>query len=221
MTITVQYLTIKSVDGVLGTWTRGGRMVCTDKSTKLWRHPERPIICYKIILISQAFKEASESYFSLSKRHFSLFQLPNVYLNSLSTVLRKEFDRVKSLTWTPLCVWVVHCLPVWPDGRIKSSPISPKVGENVEQTDFTLKVMLFKKSKQFSRYFGGFCKKLLPKNFKKSPNLVALSHWTKRLDTKVQKMTKAADLGTTLLILIELKWIRFKCRFLLYRNSVE
>ena len=27
----------KSVDGVLGTQTRGGRMVGTDKSTELWR----------------------------------------------------------------------------------------------------------------------------------------------------------------------------------------
>ena len=29
----------KSVDGVLGTWTRGGRMLGPDKSTQLWRHP--------------------------------------------------------------------------------------------------------------------------------------------------------------------------------------
>ena len=31
--------TIKSVDGVLGTQTRGGRMVGADESTELWRHP--------------------------------------------------------------------------------------------------------------------------------------------------------------------------------------
>ena len=29
----------ESIDGVLGTWTRGSRMVGTDKSTELWRHP--------------------------------------------------------------------------------------------------------------------------------------------------------------------------------------
>ena len=29
----------KSVDGVLGTQTRGGRMVGADESTELWRHP--------------------------------------------------------------------------------------------------------------------------------------------------------------------------------------
>ena len=34
----VQNLTIKSVDGVLGTRTRGGRMVGADESTELWRH---------------------------------------------------------------------------------------------------------------------------------------------------------------------------------------
>ena len=30
----------KSVDGVLGTQTGGGRMVGTDESTELWRHPQ-------------------------------------------------------------------------------------------------------------------------------------------------------------------------------------
>ena len=29
----------KSVDGVLGTQTRGGRIECTDESTELWRNP--------------------------------------------------------------------------------------------------------------------------------------------------------------------------------------
>ena len=29
----------KSIDGVLGTWTQGGRMVGADESTELWRHP--------------------------------------------------------------------------------------------------------------------------------------------------------------------------------------
>ena len=35
----VQNLTIKSVDGMLGTQTRGGRLVGADESTELWRHP--------------------------------------------------------------------------------------------------------------------------------------------------------------------------------------
>ena len=39
MTNTVQSLTIKSIDGVLGTPTRGGRMVGSDESTELRRHP--------------------------------------------------------------------------------------------------------------------------------------------------------------------------------------
>ena len=38
-TNTVQSLTTKSVDGVLGTRTRGGRMVGVDESTELLRHP--------------------------------------------------------------------------------------------------------------------------------------------------------------------------------------
>ena len=34
----------KSVDGVLGTRTRGGRMDGSDESTEQWRHPVYPII---------------------------------------------------------------------------------------------------------------------------------------------------------------------------------
>ena len=34
--LTINY---KSIDGVLGTQTRGSRMVGTDESTELWRHP--------------------------------------------------------------------------------------------------------------------------------------------------------------------------------------
>ena len=29
----------KSIDNVLGTWTRGGKMEGADESTELWRHP--------------------------------------------------------------------------------------------------------------------------------------------------------------------------------------
>ena len=32
----------KSIDGVLGTRTRGGKMVSADKSTEIWRHPTAP-----------------------------------------------------------------------------------------------------------------------------------------------------------------------------------
>ena len=35
--LTIKY---KSVDGVLGTRTWGGRMVAADESTELWRHPK-------------------------------------------------------------------------------------------------------------------------------------------------------------------------------------
>ena len=33
----------KSIDGVLGTRTQGGMMVGADKSTELWRHPNKNI----------------------------------------------------------------------------------------------------------------------------------------------------------------------------------
>ena len=44
----------KSVDGVLGTQTRGGRMVGTDESTELWRPP--PIINILCIVLSMRAK---------------------------------------------------------------------------------------------------------------------------------------------------------------------
>ena len=34
----------KSVDGVLGTRTWGGRMVGTDESTELWQHPQKSFL---------------------------------------------------------------------------------------------------------------------------------------------------------------------------------
>ena len=36
----------KSIDGVLGSRTRGGMMEGTDKSTELWRHPIRQILWF-------------------------------------------------------------------------------------------------------------------------------------------------------------------------------
>ena len=35
---TILTKTAKSVDGVIGTWTRGSMIVGADKSTELWRH---------------------------------------------------------------------------------------------------------------------------------------------------------------------------------------
>ena len=39
LSLQYQYKIEKSKDGVLGTWTQGGRMVGADESTELWRHP--------------------------------------------------------------------------------------------------------------------------------------------------------------------------------------
>ena len=47
--IIVQNSTIKSVDGVLGTRTRGGRMVGADESTELWRHPGWFLVCVTLM----------------------------------------------------------------------------------------------------------------------------------------------------------------------------
>ena len=41
----------KTIDGVLGTRTRGGRMEGADKSTELWRHPTK---VYTYIAFSKA-----------------------------------------------------------------------------------------------------------------------------------------------------------------------
>ena len=48
---------------------------------------------------------------------------------------------------------------VWPDGKIKSSPICSKLAENVDTIVFALNVMLFKMPKQFSKYLGYFWNK--------------------------------------------------------------
>ena len=50
-------------------------------------------------------------------------------------------------------------LAVWPDGRIKGTPVAPKVAKNIDKLVFTLKGMLFKMPKQFSKYLCYFYKK--------------------------------------------------------------
>ena len=43
--ITISIIQIeKSIDGVLGIWTRGCRMVGADKTTELWRHPQHCLL---------------------------------------------------------------------------------------------------------------------------------------------------------------------------------
>ena len=60
--------------------------------------------------------------------------------------------------------------PVWPDGSIERSPISSKVAKNVDAIDFTLKVMLLKMPKQFSKYLGNFWNKnFCPRTLKNRP----------------------------------------------------
>ena len=46
---------------------------------------------------------------------------------------------------------------VWPDGGIKSSPISRKVAKNVATTVFTLKLMIFLSPQALSKFLGYFC----------------------------------------------------------------
>ena len=65
-------------------------------------------------------------------------------------------------------------LAVWPDGRIKGTPVAPKVAKNIDKLVFTLKGMLFKMPKQFSKYLCYFYKKIVAKEFQKSPNLDTL-----------------------------------------------
>ena len=66
---------------------------------------------------------------------------------------------------------IIHSISeaVWPDGRIKSSPISSKVAKNVGTIVLTLKVILFKMIKQFSKYLGYFCNEICCQELQKSP----------------------------------------------------
>ena len=46
-------ITVKSIDGVLGIQTWGGRMEGTDESTELWRHPAADFIFNDEVYFSQ------------------------------------------------------------------------------------------------------------------------------------------------------------------------
>ena len=56
---------------------------------------------------------------------------------------------------------------VWQDGRPKSSPKTSKVAKKTGQTIFTLKVMLFRKPKQFTKYLGYFSIKICGQELQK------------------------------------------------------
>ena len=87
----VKYLTLndKSINGVLGTRTRVGRMVGAYKSTELWRHPLR--ICWFLhlyfALLSTAFSyKTSFSFrdvFPLFSKQFLLFLTNYSYMGHL------------------------------------------------------------------------------------------------------------------------------------------
>ena len=56
MTNMAQMLNDKSVDGVLGTQTRGGRMPSADESTELCRHSFQYYIIVAILVVYYCFK---------------------------------------------------------------------------------------------------------------------------------------------------------------------
>ena len=62
--ITIQLQIEKSVDGVLGIWTRGRRMVGADETTELWRPPD--IFCFIIVMcIGRSTTNLLQSHLSL------------------------------------------------------------------------------------------------------------------------------------------------------------
>ena len=50
-------------------------------------------------------------------------------------------------------------MSVWPDNRMKSSPIFPKSSPKSSQSNFYLKVNDFLKAPKVDRYYGYFCQK--------------------------------------------------------------
>ena len=58
---------------------------------------------------------------------------------------------------------------VWTDGRVKNSPISPKVAKNVATTVFTLKVMPSKSPNSFLNIWATFTINIVAKYFQKNP----------------------------------------------------
>ena len=63
------YFVLICIYGVLGTLTRGGRMVGADESTELWRHPEGVIFMLRVKALdnrSQCFCQDAELFSNLS-----------------------------------------------------------------------------------------------------------------------------------------------------------
>ena len=68
---TILTINYNSIDGVLGTWTQGSRMVGTDESTELWHHPYNCFYCESLNnneVSSNPGKGNSFLYFNLRKR---------------------------------------------------------------------------------------------------------------------------------------------------------
>ena len=82
----------KSVDGLLGTWTQGGRIVGADKSTELWWHPLL-LKCYILLFIFSIsanwntfwcwLQQQTESFVATElKSGISLFRFYRTYVRS-------------------------------------------------------------------------------------------------------------------------------------------
>ena len=63
---------------------------------------------------------------------------------------------------------------VWPDGGIKSCPISPKVSSKVAVSFFNLKDRISKWPKELSNFWATFVRESVTKTFQKHSNLVTL-----------------------------------------------
>ena len=73
----------KSIDGGLGIWTQGGRMVGADESTQLWRHPD--MLPFKCVMALIKFKILICFYSELSR--------------SLAEHLLEWFNLYSNLPW--------------------------------------------------------------------------------------------------------------------------
>ena len=126
--ITISILIEKSVDGVLGIWTRGRRMVGSDKTTELWQPPTIISLSFSYLVCSEFSRCFSDSFivtFLLSLSYFydcefiSLFLCLLFYclfLSLISIIAFYSLSRAFNIVCISLslpCTSIIVCISVF------------------------------------------------------------------------------------------------------------
>ena len=100
--IAKNYYNDKSVDCVLGTWTRGGWMVSTDETTELWQHPQpAPYMSYNWVLKPKLSETVIDHRHSCHK---------NALCYDLLNLLGQIFRTFNLVYMSMFFKWAIHAL---------------------------------------------------------------------------------------------------------------